>query len=505
MAENAGIRGDSYMWPIYTNENYDYDENLESLASDEILHRLCYFRKKTELLDCIIENMPDGIYITDGDANAIRINPAFERISGLDRNKMLGRNHRDLVKEGMVAKSSALAAIEYRKLVTIIHEYPPTRRNALVSSNPLFDSDENIYMVVSSIRDVSELVDLRTKLEIERSRSQKYQMQLDALKSQMLSDNEIIIEDEKMLDVIALAKRMAQADSPVLLTGETGVGKEEVAKYIHRASPRHDGLFTAVNCGALPEALAESELFGYESGAFTGARREGKIGLIEATDKGTLFLDEVGELPLSIQVKLLRVLQEKRLTRVGGTKPISTDIRLISATNRNLEEMIQEHSFREDLYYRLSVLPIKIPPLRERKNDILPLAMQFLKDLNNKYLFKKSLSSQAQRLLLDYSWPGNVRELKNLVERAAITCDGQIITPEDFPIRKDMLLEQYLTEELPLKERLARIEYAFIKDAYEKHASIRKAALSLGMKPTTFIRKKQEYEELFKEKHIGSN
>lgn len=485
------------MWPIYTDESYEYDENLESLSRDELMERLRFFRKKAELLDIIIENMPDGIYITDGTANAIRINPAFERISGLDRNNMLGRNHADIVKEGMVAKSSSLAAIAKREVVTIIHEYPPTRRNALVTSTPLFDKDDNIFLVVSSIRDVSELVNLRVELETVRSHSEKYRIQLDALKEMMLGDDEIVIEDERMMDVIALANRVSRADSAVLLTGETGVGKEEIAKYIHRSSPRRDGLFTAVNCGALPEALAESELFGYEAGAFTGANKGGKIGLLEATDKGTLFLDEVGELPLSIQVKLLRVLQEKELTRVGGTKPIPTDIRVISATNRDLEEMVKGKDFRKDLYYRLSVLPIEIPPLRERKSDILPLALQFLQDLEKKYHFKKVFSPQTQKLLLDYSWPGNVRELKNLVERAAITSDGEIITPGDFPIEKNVLLSQYSVEGLPLKERIARIEYEFMKEACEQNSSMRKAAQSVGMAATTFMRKLNEYEAMF--------
>jgi len=487
------------MWIDQISDCTIHDESIENLSHEEMVRQLCYFKKKSDILDSIIENMPDGIYITDGEANAVRINPAFERISGLDRNNMLGRNHRELVKEGMVAKSSSLAVVATRKPVTIIHEYPPTRRKALVSSNPVFDEDGNMIMIVSSIRDVSELVELRGKLESERTQSQEYQKQLDLLKEQLLGNTEMLSEDEKMLDVMTLAKHVSQTDSPVLLTGETGVGKEEVAKFIHRCSPRCSHLFTAVNCGALPESLAESELFGYESGAFTGARREGKSGLIETTNQGTLLLDEVGELPMNIQVKLLRVIQEMKITRVGGTKPVPVDVRIISATNRDLGEMIKKNQFREDLYYRLSVLPIKIPPLRERKKDIPLLANRFLEDLNQKYKFKKVLSSQAQHLLLEYSWPGNVRELKNLVERAAIISESQIITENDFPIQKDVFSEHYLAMDIPLKEHLERIEYAAIQSTYTKYFSIRKAADALGMAPTTLLRKMREYERKFAE------
>ena len=223
-----------------------------------------------------------------------------------------------------------------------------------------------------------------------------------------------------MLNVLQMIDRVRKLDTTVLLTGETGVGKDKIASYIVRGSNRSAERFIKVNCGAIPSTLIESELFGYERGAFTGANKEGKMGLFEVADKGTIFLDEVGELPPDMQVKLLRVLQEQEIERIGSNKPIKVDVRVIAATNRNLLEMMREKTFRADLFYRLNVFPVTIPPLRERKDDIIPLAEQFLTDLNHKYGMEKRLTDAAKDVLLEYRWPGNVRELKNVVERSMI-------------------------------------------------------------------------------------
>jgi transcriptional regulator with PAS, ATPase and Fis domain len=411
---------------------------------------------------------------------------------------MLGRNHRDLVKEGMVAKSSAVVVVETKKPTTIIHEYPPTSRKALVTSIPMFDNEENISMIVSSIRDVTELTELKTQLEQQKKNAEEYQRKLEVIRKQIVNSEGLIAEDKRMLFTISLVNRVTQVDSTVLLTGETGVGKEEIAKYIHTQSPRKNKPFVVVNCGAIPRNLFESELFGYEGGAFTGARREGKIGLIEAADAGTLFLDEIGELPYDIQVKLLRAIQEKQIQRVGGIKQIHVDIRIISATNKNLLEMVQDNKFREDLYYRICIVPIEIPSLRDRVDDIIPLINYFLAANNKKYNTNKIISGMGYQVMFNYTWPGNVRELKSVIERLVVMTDSDIITASDLPMYQEFYREtNAIKDDMPLAERLERIEFTYITEAYQKFKSTRKAAKQLGMSLATFIRKKKEYSSKY--------
>lgn len=463
-----------------------------------VLEELEKTRDLCRKLDEIIEHAPDGIYVTDGEANAIRINPAFARISGLDREKMLGRNHRELEKDKIVSRSSALMVVAQRKPITIIHEYLPTNKQALVTSTPVFDKNGKLILIVSSTRDLTELNDLKNKLAAERECRLKYERQIELIKNQILTSQPLIAVDKKTLDLLYMAKRMSLVESTVLITGETGVGKEEIAKYIHKNSSRQKEPFITINCGAIPENLVESELFGYEKGAFTGARQGGKLGFLEVANKGTIFLDEVGELPLETQAKLLRVLESRTIIRVGGTTPIPIDVRIISATNKDLVKMVEQEKFREDLYYRLNVVPICVPPLRERKDDIIPLVNHFLTSFNKKYGLEKSLSNMAYRILLNYEWPGNVRELKNVIERIVVTSDTNPISAEDLPMHhENSLLATQQTKNLPMKKRLELIEYAFITEAYAKHGSIRKAAKALQMTVPTFVRKRELYKKKY--------
>lgn len=449
-------------------------------------------------LDEIIENTPDGIYVTDGDANAIRINPAFSRISGLDREKMLGVNHRDLERDKVVFKSSALMVVRERRPVTIIHEYLPTGKHALVTSIPVYNQEGEMELIVSSTRDLTELNELKERLAIEREQRLRAERQIEQIRASMHRDEEIIAADRKMLNLLYRASRVAAVDSTVMIYGETGVGKEEIARYIHRNSPRSGESFIAINCGAIPENLVESELFGYEKGAFTGARNTGKAGIFELGNRGTVFLDEVGELPLDSQTRLLRALETRSITRIGGEKPVKVDIRIVAATNRNLQEMVEQGSFRRDLYYRLNVVPIYVPPLRERRDDIIPLINHFLKQINVQYGLQKEFSRDAFNALYRYQWPGNVRELRNMIERVVVTSDGDFIQEKDLPINMpaDLFLSQQ-DEQIPLKAKMEQIEYSFLRAAYEKHGNVRAAATSLGMPLSTYVRKRKEYEEKF--------
>ena len=414
---------------------------LQGEQFQDVREELDSLRDLCAKLNEIIEQAPDGIYVTDGDANAIRINPAFERISGLKRESMLGRNHRDLEKDGVVSRSSALMVVRDRKPVTIIHEYLPTNRQALVTSIPVFGENGMLELIVSSTRDLTELNDVKSKLAREKECRLKYERQTETIQSQILDANEIVAVDKKTLDILSAASRVALADSTVLITGQTGVGKEEVAKYIHKHSARSKKPFIAVNCGAIPENLVECELFGYEKGSFTGARQEGKMGLLE---------------------------------------------------------MVKEHRFREDLYYRLRVVPIHIPALRDRTDDIIPLVKLFLARYNQKYKLNKDLSHMAYRVLHQYEWPGNVRELKNVVERMVVMSDGDTITAEELPMYQERFWGLYANDRnLSLKELLEKAEYMYMMDAYKKYKSVRRAAAALQMTMPTFIRKRQKYEEKY--------
>ncbi|GEP65333.1 PAS domain-containing protein [Clostridium beijerinckii] len=467
----------------------------------EKISKKCRDMKNTKLglteLDSIIECSYDGIYITDGEANTIKINNAYESITGLKRAEVLGRNMKDLEKEGVISQSATLLVLKNRKTTTIQQEFK-TGVKVLVSSNPIFDKNGKIIMVVTNVRDVTQLYELKEQLQKNKEITLKYVSEIEEMRTQLLNTSEIVAEDHKTIEIIQLANRIAKVDTTILMLGETGAGKDQIAKHIHKVSKRSKKQFIKVNCGAVPASLIESEFFGYEKGAFTGANKEGKIGLFEMASGGTIFLDEVGELPMDMQVKLLRVLQEMEVVRIGGTKPIKIDVRVLAATNRDLEDMIKKKQFREDLYYRLNVIPLYIPPLRERKHDILPLINFFLTQLNKKYNFNKIFASDALNCMYEYNWPGNVRELKNIVERAVIMSEDDKVKRSDLPKNiigsNGMIVTLNTFEEgINLKETLDAIEKKLIKKAYDKYGNVRAAAKSLGIDASTFVRKRQKY------------
>ena len=313
-----------------------------------------------------------------------------------------------------------------------------------------------------------------------------------------------VYADKKMKRVFDSAGLIAATDSTVLINGESGTGKEIVANYIHKNSKRKDNVFMPVNCGAIPENLLESELFGYEPGAFTGADKNGKAGLFEIADKGTLFLDEIGELPLLMQAKLLRVLETGELKRIGGTKRIFTDVRIVAATNKNLEEMVKQNKFREDLFYRLSVIPISIPPLRERPDDIAVLMKFYSEKFNKKYKTNLIIDDKLIKKYKNYAWPGNVRELKNEVERLAIYSLGNEngvgrvydAAGEKAETQHHELYDRIsddVDSGLNLKELVERYEREILTKMLEKNGgNVRKTAAQLGIDRSSFYRKIKE-------------
>ena len=465
----------------------------------------------SERLNAIIEHSFDGIFITDAKANVIRINHAYEVITGLKKEEVLGKNMADLVRNKLISESGSLQVIKTKQPVTLQQCFR-SGKEALVTSSPIFDADGNFIMIVTNVRDLTEIYNLKAVVQEKTAAMDRLAMELEHLQTTSEDNQEIIAKDETTLAAMLLANRVASMDTTVILLGETGVGKEVMARYIFQHSHRAKNSFIKVNCGAIPENLIESELFGYEGGAFTGANKNGKIGLFELANNGTLFLDEIGELPKDMQVKLLRALQEQEIMRVGGTKPVKIDVRIIAATNRNLEEMVKDGTFREDLYYRLTVFPISIPPLRMRKKDIIPLALSFLEKLNQKYQLKKYFTDLSMQLLHEYDWPGNIRELKNIVERAIIISPSDSIKPEDLHIHsaskpiviiKESDFSDNTKNSLPpfpefpinLKNTLEKIEYTYMVQAYKFFGNVRDAAKNLGLTPSTFVRKRKQYQQ----------
>lgn len=451
--------------------------------------------------DKIIENSIDGLFITDGEGNVIRVNKAYELISGIKREEIIGMHMAEFEKLHFISKSATLMVIEKMKPITIEQLLFRTGKIALVSCNPLFDNEGKITMIVSNIRDITELTLLKEKTNKEHEITSKYKSEIEILREQLFRKQEIIAKDEKTLAILHDAKKIAAVNTTVLINGETGVGKEDYAKFIHENSLRHNKHFIKVNCSAISKSLLESELFGYEPGAFTGAKSNGKMGLFEVANKGTIFLDEIGDMPLDMQSKILRVLQNGEIIKVGSNKPISVDLRIISATNKNLEKMVTNNEFREDLYYRLNVIKISIPPLRDRKMDIKPIALFYINKFNKKYNFNKKISNRALDLLENYDWPGNVRELINVVERSVILNNSDLITESDLSIKNNInipLNEFTLTNnKINLHKEIEKFEYKYIKTAYDKYGNVRKAALALGISKSAFASKLKLYSEKF--------
>ncbi|MFZ7102534.1 MAG: sigma 54-interacting transcriptional regulator [Peptococcaceae bacterium] len=444
-------------------------------------------------LDAIITSSYDGIYVTDGRGNTTKVNKAYERITGVLGSEVIGRNMEELVKAGFYDQSVTLLVLQKRKPDTIMQEIKKTGKHVIVTGNPIFNSEGEIVCVVTNVRDITELNNLKNQLEMTKNLSNRYYSELQHLRSQQMHLEGMIVVSPEMKNIIEKVKRVSQVESTVLIQGESGVGKENIAKLVHRFSPRAEGPFIKINCGAIPENLMESELFGYEGGAFTGAKKGGKPGLVELANGGTFFIDEIGELPLAMQVKLLRLIQEREFIPIGSSGIQRVNVRFVAATNKNLEKMVLEKSFREDLFYRLNVVPIHIPPLRERKSDLLPLINHFVKHFTDLYRLNKKLSPEALAMLMNYSWPGNIRELENTVEQFIVMASGSEITVEDIPASIRDKLPRTLEINKPLESTLAKVEKEIISKALEHHQNMEKTAESLGIHRTTLLRKARKY------------
>jgi len=460
---------------------------------ENISKELDLFKNMKNWLDTIIDSSYDGLWICDHEGKVIRINKASERINGVKAEEVIGKNMNDLIGEGLFDKSVTLEVLKRKTSVTMIQRIKGEKR-ILVTGNPIFNEKGEIIFVVTNDRDITELDHLRTQLQETQALAKGYISKLSELEMRGVDLSNIIFRSGEMQRIIEMTLRIARVDSTILLLGESGVGKSLIAKLIHKQSDRSKGPFIRVDLAGIPDSLIESELFGYEKGAFTGAKPEGKPGFFELANDGTLFLDEIGEIPLSSQSKLLRFLEDHEIIRVGGTASKEINVRIIAATNKNIEEMISQKKFREDLYYRLNVVPIYIPALKERRDDILPLIHYFLEKFNKDYKKNKSLSPETVETLCKYNFPGNIRELANLIERLVVVSENDQIQITDLPNAVTSFVAKtisypLISEDIPLKDALERYEISIIERTLKKYGSQREAAKALKVDQGTISRK----------------
>ena len=448
--------------------------------------------KETE---AILKAIKDDFMVTNTEGVILRATKVTAEIYGLKEEELIGKSVFDLEEKGVFTPLVTPLVLKKRDKVTVVQQ-TLTGKKLLVTGVPVLDEKGKIDKIVSFSYDLTELFNMKKYIEKMEDEINRVKNELHNLKKHHELSQEFIANDPTMKQSLQIAKQVSEVDANVLLLGESGVGKTLIAKYIHKQSPRKNGPFIEVNCGAIPHSLFEAEFFGYEGGSFTGANKKGKQGLAELSDGGTLFLDEIGELPMELQVKILKFIQEKQFYRVGGTKPRKVDFRLIAATNQNLLKLVEEGRFREDLYFRLNVVPITIPPLRERKADIVPLIQYFLQYFCKKYKRERTFDEAVFQQLINNKWKGNVRELMNVIERLVVTSPSYLISLDNLPDPYSYENQPSTTvdfQEKTLKEILNEVEKKVLKKAKEKYKTTTKIAEVLDLSQPTVVRKLKKY------------
>lgn len=457
-----------------------------------------------EALLKILNNLKGTVLVADKNERIIFANDVVLKIFNLTFKDIYGKTVDELIDSGLFINSATKAAFATKNL-TVRYVQGKMKTPILTVSNPVKDENGEVNMVVAFSIDEIFLESIVNEMASEKNNAKQL---LSYLSNSDSKNVPIVAESRSMQEIIALLAKISQVDSTVLLNGESGTGKEVLSRFIHKNSKRNNEVFIPVNCAAIPAELMESEFFGYTRGAFTGAIREGKAGFFELADNGTLFLDEIAEMPLAIQSKFLRVLETGEVRRLGSEQDIHVNVRVIAATNKNLYKMVQEGSFREDLYYRLNVIPIRIPPLRERPDDIMPLANVFLNNFNKKYGFNKIFSHGAIKKLTAYPWPGNVRELRNVIERSVIASDSNIISftlsesstalrlPDQTHFKPEKKAGGSTYDDRSLKEIMREYEQKVVLNTIEQcGGSVAKAADALKLHKSALYRKLESYNK----------
>ncbi|MBU8914455.1 sigma 54-interacting transcriptional regulator [Bacillus sp. FJAT-29953] len=471
---------------------------------EEMAMEIEYIKDLNKDLNAILSSIYDEILVVNAKGELIRYSEnIIKDFWQVDLKDLIGKNVLELEDQGLFTPSVTRLVMEKKRKVSVVQE-TKTGRKILAVGNPVFNEKNELDRIIVASRDITETTRLKTELQEMRKISEQYKKELDDFKSKDRFLKKLIYCSPKMEKIMNQVKKIAEFSSTVLLNGESGVGKEVIAQAIHQLGKRYQKPFLKLNCGAIPENLLESELFGYAKGAFTGADKNGKEGYFKQANGGILFLDEIGEMPMHLQVKLLRVLQEQEVIPVGSTTPIKVNVQIIAATNKKLEKLVEEGTFREDLFYRLNVIPIHIPPLRERTEDISLLAFHFLQQLNEKYDRNYHLTPDAVNVMEFYPWPGNVRELQNIIERLVVTADHPAIDAEfvsqflslGFESKK---MKPVITRVIPLQEALEHVEEQLIVLAMNQYKTTTKAAKALGISQSSVSRK---YQKILTEKNI---
>ena len=452
-------------------------------------------------IDQLLDVFSDGVCVTDAQGTVLFVNAMHEKLTGVPHDSMVGHNVLEFLGKGVFDVVLNPEVLRTGKTVTRVQTVAGGRRLVL-EGYPIFDHNGHVVFCVTLMRDESRLQELQGKVAFQKELLEVFSKLSNAPKQ--ASRMPEIVQSETMTRLHGKIRVLAQTDAPVLILGETGVGKDVLARRIHTESDRAERPFIKVDCGSISPQLIETELFGYVGGTFSGANRNGKIGLIEAASKGTVFLDEIGELPIAMQTRLLRFLQDGEVLRVGSTTPKKLDVRVIAATNRDLEKAVAEGEFRSDLYYRLKIAVLHIPPLRERHDDILPMARFFLDFYAHKYGRRLSFSPEAESLLQQYGWPGNVRELKNMVQGLAVTCAENVIQPSHLPFvstfstragENDNSLPAVSFDGRTYKEIMKDMEAVVLRAAMRQYGNIAQVAKELQVDRSTIFRKVRELEK----------
>lgn len=487
-------------------ENEDYKDSSKMAALlEEVDHDLYAFLTLGIDFKIVVDSLDDSIFITDKEGKCLYVNPAHQRNTDILPEEVLGRKVSDIIADGRLFTGGAtLDVIKTEKksfrLSTVHKTDPPSVGYAV--GVPIFDQKGSLHQVLVSSRPILSLQALQEdfgrflKEANSINETRENVRILPNAENSQFSSNRLVGSSYSLQKVWNTIKMAAPTDATALITGESGVGKEIVADEIYRLSTRSDKTFIKVNCASIPANLLESELFGYEKGAFSGANTSGKQGLFEMASGGTLFLDEIGDMPMDLQVKLLRAIQEKEITRVGGTKPIKLDIRFIAATNCDLKKKIAEGTFRQDLYYRLNVIPINIPPLRERLNDLNELALHFVDVYTKKHGREFVLTEDQLSIMKQYTWPGNIRELENVIEYLTICASGtKEVADEMLKGLLDISQgDESVSSNGTLSQSMENYEKALIESVLRDSTSLRDAGAKLGVNASTISRKIKQYD-----------
>ncbi|MFZ5645883.1 MAG: sigma-54 interaction domain-containing protein [Bacillota bacterium] len=440
----------------------------------------------------ILNHSFDEIFVINFKGEVVYVNEACVKNYGLKPNEIIGQTIYQLIQGGYYYPLIAPVVLRDKKRATFEQETIEGKK-LIVTATPVLNDKGKVEFVIMNSRDITELANLKCNLEETKKQVEKYKQEVEELRKTVNTHDQFVVRSKSMRECLELAKRVSFADSTILILGETGTGKSALAKYIHEISQRKKGPLQTINCAAIPEQLLESELFGYQAGAFTGANSRGKAGLLELANGGTLFLDEIAEIPVKLQAKILEVIQESRFIPVGGTKHKTVNIRIIAATNRDLEEMVKAGAFREDLYYRLNVIEIQIPPLRERIEDIVPLAQYFLNKFDKRYNTSHSFSQDTLDILICHPWQGNIRELEHVIERLVLTVQESKITPRHLP-RKFQQTDIIKGTAGPFNiAPLDQIEKELIIKAYKQLGSSYKVAKVLNISQSKASRRIRQY------------